>query len=259
VLKFLAEFCHFCPKFFVTMTHFLELLFEAGIAVTGATLSAFLVMAFHFLGTSAESMRFIGEPGPLEVHGRSHEMGEGIGSTVFTLWFVTMVRAKGLLGLGSIAVRFFTPGHVTVRFVHAWTTFGATTFGATVFGATVFGATVFGATVFGATVFGATVFGTTAFGTTAFGATVFTATTFSRWAGSAFGLLPGGFFFGTRFGAGFFLLSLAGKAGESEGGGDGRTGEGAEEVCWAGDDHVGRYSIFSARVGNRDDYRTGTA
>jgi hypothetical protein len=244
VLKFLAEFCHFCPKFFVTMTHFLELLFEAGIAVTGATLSAFLVMAFHFLGTSAESMRFIGEPGPLEVHGRSHEMGEGIGSTVFTLWFVTMVRAKGLLGLGSIAVRFFTPGHVTVRFVHAWTTFGATTFGATVFGATAFGTTVFGAT---------------AFGTTAFGATVFTATTFSRWAGSAFGLLPGGFFFGTRFGAGFFLLSLAGKAGESEGGGDGRTGEGAEEVCWAGDDHVGRYSIFSARVGNRDDYRTGTA
>jgi hypothetical protein len=239
VLKFLAEFCHFCPKFFVTMTHFLELLFEAGIAVTGATLSAFLVMAFHFLGTSAESMRFIGEPGPLEVHGRSHEMGEGIGSTVFTLWFVTMVRAKGLLGLGSIAVRFFTPGHVTVRFVHAWTTFGATTFGATVFGTTAFG--------------------TTAFGTTAFGATVFTATTFSRWAGSAFGLLPGGFFFGTRFGAGFFLLSLAGKAGESEGGGDGRTGEGAEEVCWAGDDHVGRYSIFSARVGNRDDYRTGTA
>ena len=239
MLKFLAEFCHFCPKFFVTMTHFLELLFEAGIAVTGATLSAFLVMAFHFLGTSAESMRFIGEPGPLEVHGRSHEMGEGIGSTVFTLWFVTMVRAKGLLGLGSIAVRFFTPGHVTVRFVHAWTTFGATTFGATVFGTTAFG--------------------TTAFGTTAFGATVFTATTFSRWAGSAFGLLPGGFFFGTRFGAGFFLLSLAGKAGESEGGGDGRTGEGAEEVCWAGDDHVGRYSIFSARVGNRDDYRTGTA
>jgi hypothetical protein len=206
------------------MTHFLELLFEAGIAVTGATLSAFLVMAFHFLGTSAESMRFIGKPSLLKVHGRGHEMGNGIGSTVFTLWFFTAVRAKGLLGLGSIAL----------RFVHAWTAFGATTFGTTTFGTTTFGATTFGATVF-------------------------TATTFTRWAGSAFGLLPGGPFFGTRFGAGFFLLSLAGKAGESEGGGDGRTGEGAEEVCWAGDDHVGRYSIFSARVGNRDDYRTGTA
>jgi len=201
------------------MTHFLELLFETGIAVTGATLSAFPMMAFHFLGTSAESMRFIGEPGLLEVHGRSDEMVKGIGSTVFTLWFVAMVRAGGLLGLGSIAV----------RFVHAWTVFTATVFGATVFGATVFSATVF------------------------------TATVFSRWAGSAFGLLPGGSFFGTRFGAGFFLLSLAGKAGESEGGGDGRTGEGAEEVCWAGDDHVGRYSIFSARVRNRDDYRTRSA
>ena len=191
------------------MTHFLELLFETGIAVTGATLSAFPMMAFHFLGTSAESMRFIGESGLLEVHGRSDEMVKGIGSTVFTLWFVAMVRARGLLGLGSIAVRFVIPQRVTVRFVHAWTVFTATVFGATVFGATVFRATVF-----------------------------------SRWAGSAFGLLPGGSFFGTRFGAGFFLLSLAGKAGESEGGGDGRTGEGAEEVCWAGDDHVGRYSIF---------------
>ena len=201
------------------MTHFLELLFETGIAVTGATLSAFPMMAFHFLGTSAESMRFIGESGLLEVHGRSDEMVKGIGSTVFTLWFVAMVRARGLLGLGSIAVRFVIPQRVTVRFVHAWTVFTATVFGATVFRATVF----------------------------------------SRWAGSAFGLLPGGSFFGTRFGAGFFLLSLAGKAGESEGGGDGRTGEGAEEVCWAGDDHVGRYSIFSARVRNRDDYRTRSA
>ena len=201
------------------MTHFLELLFETGIAVTGATLSAFPMMAFHFLGTSAKSMRFIGEPGLLEVHGRSDEMVKGIGSTVFTLWFVAMVRAGGLLGLGSIAVRFVIPRRVTVRFVHAWTVFTATVFGAT----------------------------------------VFTATVFSRWAGSAFGLLPGGSFFGTRFGAGFFLLSLAGKAGESEGGGDGRTGEGAEEVCWAGDDHVGRYSIFSARVRNRDDYRTRSA
>ena len=201
------------------MTHFLELLFETGIAVTGATLSAFPMMAFHFLGTSAESMRFIGESGLLEVHGRSDEMVKGIGSTVFTLWFVAMVRAGGLLGLGSIAVRFVIPRRVTVRFVHAWTVFTATVFGATVFRATVF----------------------------------------SRWAGSAFGLLPGGSFFGTRFGAGFFLLSLAGKAGESEGGGDGRTGEGAEEVCWAGDDHVGRYSIFSARVRNRDDYRTRSA
>jgi hypothetical protein len=179
-------------------------------------------------------MRFIGESGLLEVHGRSDEMVKGIGSTVFTLWFVAMVRAGGLLGLGSIAVRFVIPRRVTVRFVHAWTVFTATVFGATVFGATVFSATVFTATVF-------------------------TATVFSRWAGSAFGLLPGGSFFGTRFGAGFFLLSLAGKAGESEGGGDGRTGEGAEEVCWAGDDHVGRYSIFSARVRNRDDYRTRSA
>ena len=166
------------------MTHFLELLFEAGIAVTGATLSAFPVMAFHFLGTSAESMRFIGKPGLLKVHGRGHEMRNGIGSTVFTLWF-------------------FTAGHVFV-----WSVFTAT---------------------------------------------VFTATAFSRWARSAFGLLPGGSFFGTRFGAGFFLLSLAGKAGKSEGGGDGRTGEGSEEICWAGDDHVGRYSIFFTRVRNLDD------
>lgn len=98
-----------------------------------------------------------------------------------------------------------------------------------------------------------TAFGANAFGASTFGATVFTATVFTRWFRSAFGLLPGGSFFGTWFGAGFFLLSLAGKAGKSEGGGDGRTGEGAEEVCWAGDDHVGRYSIFFTRVRNLDD------
>ena len=89
-----------------------------------------------------------------------------------------------------------------------------------------------------------TAFGANAFGASTFTANVFTATAFSRWARSAFGLLPGGSFFGTRFGAGFLLLSLAGKAGKSEGGGDGRTGEYTEEICWAGDDHVGRYSIF---------------
>ena len=119
-MKFLAEFCHFRPKFFVTMTHFLELLFEAGISMRRLTVTTLLVMTFHFLGTSAESMRFVGESGLLEVHGCGHEMGKGIRTTAFTLWFFAMVRARGGFGLGSITVRFFTPRHVSLRFVSMW-------------------------------------------------------------------------------------------------------------------------------------------
>jgi hypothetical protein len=219
VLKFFAEFCDFGAEFLVTLTHLFELLFETGITVGRAAMTSLLVMAFHFFGTDADTAGFVVQSGLLKVHGCGHEMGNGLGTAVVTR-------------------RFFSAGHIPL-----WPAFTRATFTRATFtsgwhftaGPIALRASFAGSVHAGGAI-GAPF--TTGLGTI-FGAT--------------FGFFGGASLFGTRFGTGFFLLGVSGQEGKSEGGGDSGTEEGAGEFQRAGDDHVGRYLIFFAKVRNLDD------
>jgi hypothetical protein len=203
VLKLFAEFCHFGAQLFMTLTDFLDLLLETGIAMGRAAVTALLVMALHFFGPGANAASLIMKSGLLEVHGSGHEVrerGSGIGVAAAT---------GGHGGVFAVAMRL-----VSVFYVFTGSPF---TGGTSCLARLHFGR---GGTTF-RTTFRAT-FGTS-FGTTliARGTGLFA---------TGFGFVSGFFRLGASFGAGSPFLGVDGEEGDTEGGGDGGTEEGAREI-----------------------------